>query len=211
MVERNCIGPRAWAQPSGIVASGMRAVPFVPSSGGPRIGGRTSPVAGSTRPAPWPDSTKPIAPSTCHGSPGHVAAASMYTGSSVLGISSSATAVGVPASRPGPTANMARLRTKATSPATAARNSFMVGVPPVGSVTPTEGGLTAPNAPGIRDDCVAPEVLRPPSGSEANSPGPPSNCHRSRSGGAASVRHPTGERLATDEPVWSGRPRPSEE
>ena len=50
---RNCIGPSAWAQPSGLDVSRMLALPWVPSSAGVTIGGLISPVAGSARPCAW--------------------------------------------------------------------------------------------------------------------------------------------------------------
>ena len=51
VVERNCIGPRACAQPSGWFESGMAAKPFDPSSAGPTMGGTTLPLCGSARPS----------------------------------------------------------------------------------------------------------------------------------------------------------------
>ncbi|RAN16251.1 hypothetical protein A3838_03120 [Streptomyces badius] len=69
----NCIGPTARSKvpspsyaPSSV--SRIRAKPL-PSSAGPRIGVRVVPRASTRPPDAWPDSTLPIAASSCHGRP----------------------------------------------------------------------------------------------------------------------------------------------
>src|ERR1700736_1391607 len=78
---RNCIGPTAWSHTGSPVlavlagVAGMAMFPAEPSRAGPRIGGAVSPDVGLTRPSPWPDSTQPIAATTCHGRPAQAGAA----------------------------------------------------------------------------------------------------------------------------------------
>jgi len=95
----NCIGPTARScvlSPSyaPLSVSEMLAKP-TPSRTGPRIGESVVPLASTRPPRAWPDSTLPIAASSCHGTwqPGSVPAmacwACLYAARTVAGMPAS--------------------------------------------------------------------------------------------------------------------------